>query len=448
MISFLQKKFTNLDEHTKEVAVKSFSSTIVKVVGMIAGLFLSILLARTIGAEGLGIINMVNRIMALSLVLGMLGMPNVIIKNISIARRINNFERIGDVMKTSYLINGSFGLLISFVLILLAPILSEKVFNEKELYWPLLIMTIALVPQIFSRIFSAAFIGYRKVWQSNLVNQTLSTSIALFLIFSLILFNIKLDVTKVAIIYVFGRLCVTIVTWFYWKVLFKPALKYKFVIVEMLKTSLPLLLVSGTAIVTSSSSTIILGLLEDASAVGKFGVAATISMLTSFFLQITNSTISPKVASLFFEKKLYEMERMIKRTTVALTFIGVITFLIFVFFGEKILLIWGAEFSQVYLVLIILSFGHFINISTGAAGLVLVMCGFEKIQKNISIVYLNLNILLNLLLILYLGIYGAALATTITIIGENITKVYYTKKKVGVITIPFIKNLTKNNYEE
>ncbi|MDC9724260.1 MAG: hypothetical protein PSN34_16035 [Urechidicola sp.] len=58
--NLLNKPLQSLDEHTLEVVKKSSSSLIVKIIGMIAGFLLSIFLGRTLGADGLGVINLSN----------------------------------------------------------------------------------------------------------------------------------------------------------------------------------------------------------------------------------------------------------------------------------------------------------------------------------------------------------------------------------------------------
>jgi O-antigen/teichoic acid export membrane protein len=98
--------------------------------------------------------------------------------------------------------------------------------------------------------------------------------------------------------------------------------------------------------------------------------------------------------------------------------------------------LWGNEFKEAYLVLIILAVGQFFNISTGCAGMLLIMCGFEKIHGYISLFFMLLNLILNYTLIVSYGAVGAAIATTITIASENVVKLILAKKKVGISTIP------------
>lgn len=76
------------------------------------------------------------------------------------------------------------------------------------------------------------------------------------------------------------------------------------------------------------------------------------------------------------------------------------------------------------------------NISTGCSGVLLIMCGHEKVFSYISGFFLMLNIVLNYFLIIRYHEVGAAIATTITMVGENITRVIVAKQKTGVLTTP------------
>ncbi len=437
MITKLKFFYSNLDAHTAEVVKKSATSTIVKVVGMLIGLGVSIFLGRSLGVDGLGIINLANRIVQLLLIVGLLGMRQVIVKEVAIARNNNDLQHIGNVMHTAYLLNGAISLSITILMILMVPWLSENVFHDTRLTWPLIIVIMVMTPQVFSRVFSSGLIGYRKIWQSNLVDQTLSIAVTGLILLGIWLSNLLLTINSVAIAYGIGRLVVTISISIYWKSLYKFKGKKVFIGKELLITALPLLIVSSTSIIAANAAIIMLGWLSDSTNVGLYSVAARIALLSGFLLQVTNSALSPKIASLFHSGNIGEMEKLIQLVTRGLGLIALTMFFVFTFFGNSILQLWGKEFTQAYLLLIILSFGQFFNIATGASGLTLIMCGFERIHRNISVLFVFLNVLLNLILIFKFGAMGAAIATAVTVTGENITKVVFAKKKVGVLTIPF-----------
>lgn len=437
MIKRVKKKYKNLDIHTAEVLKKSFSSTFVKVAGMIVGLGVSIFLGRTIGADGLGIINLSNRIVNIVIIIGLLGMRQVIIKEVAIAHNKNDFKHIGDVMYTAYWLNGGITLALSIILILLSPWLSNHVFHELRLTYPLMIALLVMTPQVFSRIFSSALVGFGKIWQSNLVEQTLSIAITAILIGILLLFKLRISINRIAVLYAIGRLVVTLSVGTYWQTLYKKKTKPRLITYKLTRTSLPLFWVTITTIILSNISIIFLGWLGNVKQVGLFTVASQIALITSFFLQVTEASISSKIAALYENKRIDEMTKMVQRVTKMLIMIGVIQVVILVIGGNFVLSLWGKPFQQVYTILIILSIGQLFNIGTGAAGTLLVMCGYEKTQKKISLMFVPLSLIANYLSIRYYGIYGAAIATSLTIIGINITRLIAAKIKTGVSTISF-----------
>lgn len=436
MLRQAQIVFSKIDQHTKEVIKKAASSSLVKASGMLVGLAVSIFLGRTIGAEGLGIINLSNRVVTLIMILCLIGMRQVLIKKTAIGYSKKDWQVIGDSMYTAYWINGGVSIIVSFILILAAPWISNFIFNEPRLTIPLTIAIIAMTPQVFSRIISAGLIGYRKIWQSNLVDQTLSSIVLGLFIIVFWLFDFEITIVRVAIFYGIARIVVMLSISLYWSRLFQHKLTRKFIPRTLLKTSLPLLVVSTTNVVAANADIILLGWLGNTAQVGLYTVASRIAMLTGFFLQVTNSAISPKLAALFAEGKTKEMEKMMQRITLGLSVIAIIPLILFIFFGGTILSIWGLEFKDAYWILIILSIGQFFNIATGASGFLLIMCGYEKMQGYISIIFVAINLILNIFLIRIYGAIGAAIASAITVTGLNISRVIIAKIKINILSVP------------
>lgn len=427
------KKFTSkLDIHSFEVVKKSLSSIVVKALGVVFGLGLNIFLAKTIGAEGLGIINLSNRIVAFMLVLGLFGMKRVIIKEVAIAHNKKDLEHIGNVMYSAYWLNGLITISLSILLILVSPWLANSVFKEPKLTYPLIITLLVMTPQVFSRIFSSGLIGYRKIWQSNLVDQALSHCLTVLLVFVTWLFVQELSVNMVAICYAIGRVGVTLSVGLYWKKNYKNNVSSKIIFEKLLKTAKSFFFISIVGIVINKSDVIILGLFTEAKDIGIYVVATRITALVSVILHITNSALSPKIAALYAEYNIKSLEGMIKTITKGLFLIGLLVFLFLIFSGNWILSIWGEEFEEAYWILIILGFGQLVNLSTGPVGIILIMTGHEKALSNISIYFMMVFLILSFTLIPIYGALGASIATAITISGINVSKLSYLNKHVKI----------------
>lgn len=437
---FVKKKLkiiiSKIDEHTLEVVKKSFSSMIVKILGMLVGLFVSIFLGRTLGADGLGIINLSNTIASLLLVITLFGFNNVLIKNIAVSHNNKDLRAISQNIYTSTWFNGALAISLALTGTLSASYFSQTIFNNSNLEIPLIIAIAMIIPQTFSRVYASGLNGLRKIWQSSLVNEALSIWVVGAGIIILQILNIKINVINVAIIYAVGRLVVFGSIFTYWKSLFTYNGPKTLILRPMLKMAFPLLLVSGTSIIAANADALMLGWLSNVREVGLYTVAAKLALLVSFFLQVSNAAISPKLASLFASNNFTEMNVLVKRVTLGLLIIAILFLILFITGGNFLLGLWGNEFKEAYLVLIILAIGQFFNISTGCAGMLLIMCGHEKTHGYISLFFMIFNLILNYILIVSYGSVGAAIATAITVIFENSTKLIVVKNKIGISTIP------------
>jgi O-antigen/teichoic acid export membrane protein len=435
-LSFFHNKFSLLDIHTQEVVRKSSASLIVKIGGLAAGFIISIILGQTIGPEGLGIINLSNRIVSIVLILSLLGMNNVILKEIAIAYQRKDWQHVADSIFTSLWLNLPIALVLSLFFILIAPWASLHIFNDPDLTVPLIIVLAVVVPQVFTQIHASAINGFRKIWQSNLVNETLSLLVTASGLVLLTLLNIEITIINVAVIYAASRLTVTLTVSLYWHRLFRFTGKRSLQIRPMLIVGLPLMIVSATTLIANNADIVMIGWLSTTREVGFYSVASKLGLLTSFFHLLTASALAPKIASLNSENKKKEMQTMVQQITKGLIIIGIISLIIFAAAGNYILRIWGDSFTVAYWPLIVISAGQFFNISTGVTGIILIMTGYEKLVGYVTLSSALINIALNLILIPSYGALGAAIATASTVTVENVIKFFIVKSKVGILTIP------------
>jgi len=433
----IRKIKSKLDVHTFEVLMKSSKTLLVRISSMILSVVISIFLGNTIGANGLGIINLVNQLMSLILVFSFLGMGQIIIKEVAIAYESNYWDKISDIFYSAFFLNGALTFVISVVLVLCSPWISEFIFNQPDLTFPLCIASIVLTPQIFSRIFSSCLIGYKKIWQSQLVDQALSVFFVTFSLLVLWFFGVEITVNIVALIYALGRGFVTIVIGIYWRKISKIKFTNNYIGKSLMISGLPLLIVNASLLLSQNADMIMLGVLSNIKDVGLYSIASKLALLTSFILQISISTIGPKIAVLYNSGKLNELEKMVQQVSKYLVVIGLVFLVFFITVGKNLLNFWGDEFREAYSILIILSVGQFFNIASGPVGNILIMTNHSNIIRNITILTVTLNMILNYFFIINFGANGAAIATTITIILNMSLSYFYVSKKLKINMINF-----------
>jgi len=165
-----------------------------------------------------------------------------------------------------------------------------------------------------------------------------------------------------------------------------------------------------------------IGIFIDSYEVGIYAVSAKIALLLNIFLVSFNTIFVPYISELYFGNRKNELAEVFKVVTKWIWACSIILFVFFFFLGKPILAIFGKDFSNGWVVFILLSFFYLINSACGSNGFLLQMVGKQYIELTNCIFVMIMNIILNIVLIPMFGIKGAALATGISMIVINILR--------------------------
>jgi O-antigen/teichoic acid export membrane protein len=199
-----------------------------------------------------------------------------------------------------------------------------------------------------------------------------------------------------------------------------------------LRSSLPFMLISGLYLVNQQTDIIMLGSLGSAKETGIYKIASYLSEFISFFLTAMNISIAPTIAKLWHTGKIVELQEVITRSIRLITLITLPLTGILLFFSDWILLLFGREFIQGGPALKVLCLSQFFNTSMGSVGLILNMCNHESLTAWGVGLSAILNILLNWYLIPLWGLNGAATASAASLIAWNFLLLYAVRRKTGL----------------
>lgn len=171
--------------------------------------------------------------------------------------------------------------------------------------------------------------------------------------------------------------------------------------------------------------------------VGLFNIANKTALLVSFILSCVNTVIAPKFASIYHEGNFKELQDLVSRATALMVVIAAPIAIIMIIFPQYIMSLFGNQFIEGANILIILAIGQFVYVVTGAVGYLLTMSGHERMMKNIMILCSLLIVSMNYLLIPRFGAQGAAIATSITLIFQNVAIAFVIWKIMGIVAIPY-----------
>ena len=163
-----------------------------------------------------------------------------------------------------------------------------------------------------------------------------------------------------------------------------------------------------------------------------YTICSKIVIISGFTLNAINVFLAPTIAKLFFKNKIKELQK--KLTLVAKLNLGsgIISFIFILFLGKKILFLHDESMVNYYPVVLILLIGTTFHVFCGSVSYLMIMTKMEKVGTALIFISALINFSLNALLIPLYGIYGCAVATTLSVIFYNISSAYFINKKINV----------------
>lgn len=199
---------------------------------------------------------------------------------------------------------------------------------------------------------------------------------------------------------------------------------------------LPCLLIGSTYLISNRVDIFMLGLMSSPESVGLYTVASRGGELVSFATIAGSMAFIPTISTLVDQRNFKLLQSKYTRVT-KLTSVGALLIaLSLCLFGRYYLLLFGKEYLEAYFSLIILSVGQLIIAFIGPSGHVLTMSGNERVHAVNVVFGFLLNIVINIFMIPFFGMNGAAVATLISTGFLNISMSFAMYKKLNLSPFP------------
>lgn len=408
MFKVLKDKFIEVKGNIN--FVKYFKNTlwlfVSKILGLFSSVFVGAWVARYLGPETFGLFAYSNSLVALFLPIAMMGLNDIIVKELVIA---NNKAEVSKILGTAFVIKLFFGLL--SLLILVAFVFLNKDFLEIRTL--LLIFSSFLIFQSLE-VFDFYFQSQVK---SKFVVYSRIVAVLLSSIFKIILINNNAPVAYFAVVIILEFLTTHLITYIYFR---KTKIKLsifnydKLYIFSLLKRSWPLFLSGMMYIVYLKIDQIMVKEILGAKAAGLYAVSINLSEVWYFIPNIIAASLFPAILlSKVKDKKSYH--KRITNLYSLLFWMAVLISLFVTFFGEWIIqILYGDSFRASYKILSIYIWSNIFFFFTTISSKWLIAEGFYMHSFYRNILGAILNVLLNVVLIQQFGLIGAAISTLIS----------------------------------
>ncbi len=395
-----------------------------------------VILARILGASGIGEVFLVLTVVNISAILAKFGMEGTMMRFIPLYIEKNDKAK----LKGTIYFALKFSLLISIIIVSLVLIftnyISISVFHSKGLLKLLPIAAIAIPVIAIRGIVTGILKAYKDTYKALLPELFILPSIRIG-IFLILCLHGSLPLYAI-IAFIAGETFAMFLS-----ILFLLAKIKKIGHTELLSENKGILSMSATMLLTGFSMFLfagadlwIVGMFTSTEAVGIYGIAVKLASLVFFSMLAFETIIPALISSIFVSGNKHELNRIVSESTRWILSLAFPISLILILEGKIILEhVYGMTFGSGYTVLVILSIGQLIKAGSGMVGILLQMTGEHKTYMKITVFWGGVNVALNIVLVPYFGIIGAALSTAFCMSMLNVVSVFTAFNRLSVLTL-------------
>lgn len=206
------------------------------------------------------------------------------------------------------------------------------------------------------------------------------------------------------------------------------------------RASATAMFVTGTLfMVMTWTDTLMLGYFLEPEDVGAYRVAFKIGTLITFAQFAVNASLGPRISELWSSGDRAELQREVRRVAWVNAALGIPAFVGILGLAPWLLGFFSPEFTVHGGALRVLALGQIVNALCGPVLYLLNMTGHEQSARRTMTVAAGVNLAANLMLIPWLGISGAAWATSGTMILWNVWALVAVYRKTGIRTLILVR---------
>ena len=385
----------------------------------------TLLLARWVGSEFLGIYSLANSVRLISEVFGKMGMEIGVMRFVSLLNPDIEKKKIQRLIGSAVKMTMAFSVVIMAGLLVSSGFIVTHILKEPPLLKiVLMVFAIAIPFNAITLVVAFATQGFKRLKYKIFITQFLNPTI-LLVVMIISFWFISVEVALMApmlVSSIIGFIVMFAVLKKLTGVKNQQLLKAPFDR-ELLVFSYPLMFVTILLTLMHWMDILMLGAFTNASTVGLYHPAARTAGLLQALLTSFLSIYSPMIAQFHAESDQKNMSGSYKLVSRWLLTFSIPVALIFLVYPQKVMLLFGAEYLPSANILMVLTAATFIHAILGAAQSTLSMTGHTRLVLWNAIGAFVINIILNIILIPNYGMIGAAWATLISLFVISLLRV-------------------------
>jgi len=203
---------------------------------------------------------------------------------------------------------------------------------------------------------------------------------------------------------------------------------------ELFRTSLPIFLGRCAELTIKYSNILLVGVLAGPAAAGIYFAAERLAQLATIPRTVVSAVNQQPMAAAHATGEKANLQMLATQSAHGSFWPTLAVVLVEIFFGEKLLSLFGSDFSAAHWVLVILVLGNMASVFTGPAQDLLIMTGRQKLIPKVMLCTAAIHILFLTILVNQLGALGAAITSAATSLISSVWLMILVRRKINVHT--------------
>ncbi len=421
-------------ELVNKIAKGSLIIFISKLVDAIVAVVFSVLLARMLGVNTYGFIASTIGVATVLGLFAKLGITEATAKYVSEHLAKREKQKLKNIIQSAVLIETLLGLLTAFFCFIFAEPLAVIIFNKPTLVTPFRIISGMIFFIAISNIFTGIFLGYYRM-ELFVTASIIGQIVRLITSITLVWFGYGL--VGAILGFVVGSAVNSIIGLMLFIIIIYPSipkrtskpLPIRAGLSKLIHFGLPLVVLGGMMIIYQWTDTLCLTVFTEVKYISWYNIAFGMVAMTMVFSQTLNTTFFPIVSELNAKKK---HQTLLKAYHLLIKILAHITNILIIgmiaLSPQIIILLYGAEYLPAAYPFLILAVWGLIRPFGILSGAIPIGMGKTKINAKVAVLTAGSNLILNLILIPFYGMIGAAIATTTSYILGTVVLLNITSK--------------------
>ncbi len=409
---------------------------ILKISSTILGFLNQIVLARILGAGGIGEVILAITVVRIAAQIAKFGMEEAMMRFVPLYIDRNDDARLKGAIYFSLFFCLVISLVLAFFVAVFSRLIAISVFHSENLVRLLPLIVISIPASVIRDVIGGILRGYKEAFRSLLPENLISPffRLAIFLLLSL---N-GVSPFQAIIAYITGEILSSFLSikFLLSKIKNIAPVKRIYERKRILEVAFTIILTGISVLLYTQADIVILGMFTSAETVGIYGVASRLVLLVYFPMMAFATAIPSLISSIHTSGDMAELRKVVSESTRWILSTAMPIILILFLEGEYILkYFYGPEFAAGYIVLLILTLGQLVKAGAGLVGVILQMTGEHKVYMKVNIIWGIVNIILNVLLVPRFGMIGAAISTAVCLAMIDIICIFIIYNKLSVVTL-------------